>query len=766
MAQNILRGGQRPETSTNSIDEPFEPDPDHTGVGIGRYAVQSLSFPALLILLEAFVLINKNAICLSVAMGLVSGPVCAQEDQEAGELEEILVTAQFRETSLMETTGSISVVQPVTLFDRGAVHLQDVLNVLPNVSFSSGGSRARFVQIRGIGDLEQFVDPKYFPSVGITMDDVDMGGLASAALLLDTRQIEVLRGPQGTRFGTNALAGMINIQSNDPSGQFEGYAQAGVGNYGLWNVAAAVGGPLSDQFQGRLAVSQNSSDGYIYNDYLKSGDSSRIDEFSARGKLRWLGEGNTYADLTVLWVDIENGYDAWSLDSNRHTLSDRPGVDQQQAISIAAKIYWEIHSTLALETIISWSDTDTQYSYDEDWTNPGVCDGFEFCYPYSGFDYQDRQRNNISLDSHLISLNAGDFNWVLGAYAQYRDEDFTRDYYGTFQSHYETQRYALYSQINYDFASNWQFIGGLRLETFSDQYNDSNALRSKTDDQYLTGELTLQYLLDSGNMLYGTVSRGVKPGGINTEASSVFYLMDPGYQDFMQNRLQFGNETLVNFEVGFKGQFLNDKLEMRAAAFYMQRSNAQLESWIWDDINFIWVGYLDSVAKGTNQGLELELNYSPSERIELFAKLGLLKTNVNSISVVDLGPPGEWTQSSIVEINNRDQTKSPRWQYNVGGNVYLTDGLSAQLEVEGRDDSYYGYYHNQKTPDFALFNASIGYQTGNVNIRLWGRNLADKTYAVHGLYFANDPRKDYVNEAYLQLGEPRVFGIEVKYSFY
>lgn len=715
-------------------------------------------------------LIKKIGIWLSLVMGMLPGSLFAQSQQShgqrAGELEEILVTAQFRETSLMQTSGSISVVQPETLSDRGAQHLQDVLNVLPNVNFASGGSRARFVQIRGIGDLEQFVDPKYFPSVGITMDDVDMGGLASAALLLDTRQVELLRGPQGTRFGTNALAGMVNIQSNDPGDQINGYAQAGIGNYGQWNVAAAVGGPLSDQFQGRFAVSQNSSDGYIYNDYLRRDDTNQIDEFSARGKLRWLGAGNSYADLTVLWVDIDNGYDAWSLDSNRHTLSDEPGVDQQQALSVAAKSYWEIQAELALETIISWSDADTQYSFDEDWSNPDICNGIEFCFPFTGFDYQDRQRNNISLDSHLISLNEAAFNWVLGAYAQYRDEDFTREYFGTFVSHYETERYALYSQINYDFASNWQFIGGLRLETFSDQYNDSNGLQSKTDDQYLTGELTLQYHLDNGNMLYGTASRGVKPGGINTEASSVFNLMDVKYQDFMQERLQFGDETLLNFELGFKGQFLNGKLDVRAAAFYMQRTNAQLESWIWDDVNFIWVGYLDSVPEGTNQGLELELDYSLNEHFGLFAKLGLLDTNVKTISVVDLGPPAEQTQSSIVEVRNRDQTKSPRWQYNLGSNIYLTDKLSARVEVEGRDDSFYGYYHNQKIPDYTLFNASIGYQTGAFNIRLWGRNLADKTYAVHGLYFGNDPRKDYVNEAYLQLGEPRVFGLEVKYSFH
>jgi len=88
------------------------------------------------------------------------------------------------------------------------------------------------------------------------------------------------------------------------------------------------------------------------------------------------------------------------------------------------------------------------------------------------------------------------------------------------------------------------------------------------------------------------------------------------------------------------------------------------------------------------------------------------------------------------------------------------------VEIEGRSGSFYGYYHNQKIAGYTLLNASIGYQVGAFNIRAWGRNLTDEDYAVHGLYFANDPRKAYVNEAYRQFGEPRVFGIDVKYVFH
>ena len=706
-----------------------------------------------------------SAFLLAVSIGAIPVVVCAQEIAE-GELEEVIVTAQFRDTELLKSAGSISVVQQATLFDRGAQHLEETLNVLPNVSFSSGASRARFIQMRGVGDLEQFVDPKYFPSVGVTIDDVDMNGLAAVAIMMDIQQVEVLRGPQGTRFGTNALAGMVNIRSIDPSESLTGYAQAGLGNYAGWNVAAALGGPLADRLLGRIAVRQNNSDGYIRNDYLGRDDTNNRDEFSLRGKLRWLGKGDTFADLTVFYVDIENGYDAFSLDNNRRTLSDEPGSDQQQSLSVAGKSYWQINPSLALETILSWSDADTQYSYDEDWSNPDICTGVAFCYPYANADEQNRSRDNISLDSHLLSIEDGRFNWVAGVYTQHRSEDFIRQYYGSFVSEYETQRYAIYGQADYDFSANWHMIAGLRFETFRDDYSDTNGLRSKTDDQYFTGEFTLQYNLNDGTMIYGTLSRGVKPGGVNTEASSVFGFMDPKFHEFMQQRLQFGSESLLNKEIGIKGRYLDDALTLRTALFHMNRNDAQLESWIWDDVNFLWVGYLDSVRSGSNYGMELELDYQLSAAVEVFAGIGWLQTKVDEITVVDLGQPGQWSQSVITEITGRDQTKAPQWQYNIGTKLYFTDRLSARLELEGRSDSFYGYYHNQEIAGYTLINASFGYQVGAVTIRAWGRNLAGKDYAVHGLYFANDPRKGYLNEAYRQYGEPRVWGIDVKYAFY
>jgi iron complex outermembrane receptor protein len=241
--------------------------------------------------------------------------------------------------------------------------------------------------------------------------------------------------------------------------------------------------------------------------------------------------------------------------------------------------------------------------------------------------------------------------------------------------------------------------------------------------------------------------------------------MDPKFRPFMSGRLRFETETLLNKEIGIKGAYFDDALSIRATFFHMDRDDAQLESWIWDDTNFLWVGYLDSVGSGENYGAELELNYRGFAAFDLFANVGWLQTSIDAMTVVDLGEPGQPTNSTISDISNRDQTKAPEWQYSIGSDLRLTASLSARIEVEGRTDSYFGYYHNQKIDGYALLNASIGYQLEQLNVRIWARNLTDKDYAVHGLYFGNDPRKGYVNESYRQYGEPRVVGINFRYDF-
>ena len=260
---------------------------------------------------------DQRATTIAVMASLSPALAFTQEIQPIPVLEEIVVTAGFRESDLMSTPVSVTVIDESIIEARAAQHLEAVLNTAANVSYSSGGSRARFVQVRGVGDLEQFVDPKHFPSVGITVDDISLGGTANAAMLFDVEQVEILRGPQGTRFGGSALAGMVNIRSNRPTETFESFIELGAGNYGRWNAGGVVSGPLSETTAGRLAVQQSKSDGYIDNVFLGRDNTNGLDETSIRASLHFdPSDGSTYS-LTAFRYDGRNGYDAFSLDNTR-----------------------------------------------------------------------------------------------------------------------------------------------------------------------------------------------------------------------------------------------------------------------------------------------------------------------------------------------------------------------------------------------------------------------------------------------------------------
>ncbi|HAR30715.1 MAG TPA: TonB-dependent receptor, partial [Gammaproteobacteria bacterium] len=132
---------------------------------------------------------------LTCATG-VSVLLAALPARSAEPIEEIVVTGEFRRSTLIDTAASVSIV-PLEDYRSGSVnHLEEILGRLPNVNFASGGSRARFVQIRGIGERGQFTEPLN-PSVALVQDGVDLSGLGSTATLFDVAQVEVMRGPQG-----------------------------------------------------------------------------------------------------------------------------------------------------------------------------------------------------------------------------------------------------------------------------------------------------------------------------------------------------------------------------------------------------------------------------------------------------------------------------------------------------------------------------------------------------------------------------------------
>ncbi len=199
-------------------------------------------------------------------------------------LDPIVVGADFREQNLSKTTSSVTIIGEEQIYDKTSQSFIETIASAPNVNFSSGASKAKYIQIRGIGERSQFVTP-INPSVGIMVDDIDFSQSALGVTLFDVKQIEVLRGPQGTTFGTNGMAGVINVEGNEPTTDAGGHIEATAGNYNTKAVGIAINAPIvENKLLSRFSLYKNSSDGYMTNSYLGLEDTNNIDELTAKGK--------------------------------------------------------------------------------------------------------------------------------------------------------------------------------------------------------------------------------------------------------------------------------------------------------------------------------------------------------------------------------------------------------------------------------------------------------------------------------------------------
>ena len=669
----------------------------------------------------------------------------------ADELDAVTITADFRPTTLEDSTVSVSVVTEDELNNRGAEHIEDILNLAPNVNMASGASRSNYIQIRGIGERSQFVSP-INPSVGMYIDGMDFSRSGSAATMFDVDQVEIIRGPQGTKFGANALAGIVNIKTTEPSDEREGHIEVGIGNYGKKSLGIAAGGPLiKNTLLGRFSLHSNQSDGTITNQFLNRDDTANHDELTARGHLKWLANDDLTFDLRYLHLDIDNGYDAFTFDNSRNTVSDEPGKDKLKTNAFSLQSLWDINPAITLETSASYSDSDLEYSYDEDWSYVGQFD--ESLYPYSSFDQYLRNRKNNSLEARLLSneegrLFNGKTDWVAGLYHSSKKEDLRRKYTyleSDFLSQYDTKNTALYGQLDTQLNNKLKLITGLRAEQWDADYEDSNNITISTDELLYGGKLGLEYQLSEKHLSHASISRGYKAGGVNPERPL------PSLED-----IQFGTEYLWNFEVGINSSFFKDKLTTRTSAFYAKRKNLQTKnSYVEarEDGSSSFTDYIDNSGKGYNYGLEAELAWKVNDKLVIKSSLGLLETQF--LKENDSGL-----------TSKRDQAQAPNYQYALGAEYTLSPRLTAGLNLEGKDGFYFSDRHDAKAKSYNLLNANLSYKQGDWKATLWGRNLLDKDYDVRGFgSFGNNPGNGYITETYTQKGEPRTFGLTVSVDF-
>ena len=695
---------------------------------------------------------TSNFLTLSIVTSCTLLTTFAYADEVI--LDPMVVSSDFRVKALSNISNAISVLHKDKIIDKASQNIEDVLNNTPNVNFTSGASRAHYIQIRGIGERSQFKSPVN-PSVGLIIDGIDVSNSALALTMFDLKQIEVLKGPQGTTYGANGMAGVVSLESNEPSTEIEGHVEATAGNYNTKAYGAAIGGTLIDNtLLGRFSIYKNTSDGFTENTFLNRKDTQNIDELTAKVQLRVLVNENHTIDINMMHVDVDNGYDAFNFDNTHQTQSDEPGRDAQTTDAIAIKSNYQVGDIMHLITKASYSKSDMEYSYDEDWSYTGAFS--EDLWPYSSFDKYNRKRNKMDFDLRLVSDTMGRiFNdkadWTLGAYYKNQEEDLLRDYtyaYGPYNSTFDTKNMAVYGQIDSLVSDKVTLTVGLRAEKWEAVFTDSDALSIDTDEVLVGGKIGLSYKEDENNFHYITLSKGYKPGGVNADNA-----LD-------NNARAFKTEHLWNLDVGKTFSNLDGTFKSRLNLFYGLRSDQQVKSSIVqtrEDGSTEFIDYLANAAKSNYYGAEAEMDYFATDALHIFTSLGLLRATFDEYK--DPNP-------SALSMNGRAPAQSPEYQYTVGFDYSVTENISFKAYVEGKDSYYFSNRHNEQSDAYELFNASIMYATENFSATLWGRNLADTDYQTRGFgSFGNNPSNGYTTELYTQQGNPRTFGFTLGYDF-
>jgi iron complex outermembrane recepter protein len=671
---------------------------------------------------------------------------------EDSSLDEVVVTADLRDRELRHLPASATVLDAHTLEVAGVQHFQDVLALVPNLNWSAGTSRPRYFQLRGIGELSQWQGAPN-PSVGFLIDGIDFSGVGMPATLADVERIEVLRGPQGTAYGANALAGLIAVNTRAPRREHELHADLTFGDFGTRGASGVLGGPVGKgESAWRLVAGNYRSDGFRRNSFLGRDDTNGYNESNARLRFRTQASEDLRVDVTAMWADLDNGYDAFSIDNSRTTLSDKPGQDTQLARAIAVRLDLSAE-TFDVVSRSSFGDSHSVYSFDGDWGNDQSWGADS---PYDYFQRFERDRRTVSSDLRFVSKNSVDggsaFAWLAGAYALRTEEDLRQhdiardlvygDYDQRFSSDYRATNLAGYGQLEWRLGDADSIAVGARVEQRRADYIDSANAAFSPDETMLGGSLSLRHTFDEHRMAYLTLARGYKAGGFNIG------------DEVPADRRSFAAESLHSLELGMRAGSAGGSLVADAALFYMRREDQQVQTGTQlvpnDPLTFVL--YTDNAAAGENYGLEGTLQWRPVEFFLVDLRAAILETRYIDYSI------GER------DLDGREQSHAPQYQFDLGLEYRGANGLFARVDLDGLDDFHYDESHDERAPSRVLTHLKAGVSGKHWRAEVWVRNLFDRYYSQRGFRFGNEP-PDFAPTRYVQAGDPRHAGVTVKYTF-
>jgi len=682
------------------------------------------------------------------------------------QLDEVIVTAEKKEEIVQKIPASITALNAKQINAFGLWNTKEITGIIPNLYSADPGDGRDVTSVRGIATSS------YDPTVANYIDGVNQFSLDTyIPSLFDIERIEVLRGPQGTLYGRNAMGGVINIITKQPNNISSGFADISLGNYNQQRMTAGFKTPLiKDKLFFGASILSNKRDGFYTNKFTKSPYDNQ-NGLSGNYFIKYIVSNRWDINLNFKHYANENQGPFPLVFGTAKAIASPYLLNQNATTTMLDKT---TNTSLSIRYTGKGFNFSSQTAYQQNYryyTNP--IDG-----DFSPIDaisiinnYGNKWNNNkvITQDFKFTSAPSSNskLKWTAGAFLFYQDAPvkqatrFGKDanklmigdsLFTTISTSTTIKKgFALYGQVTYALSNKLNMSFGLRNDYENQsasvmgqyQHDPSNKLITTTADTLgrthfnaLSPKISLDYQVNNYSLWYGSYSKGFRAGGLSPLGS------DPSQPPLVGYLPEYSN----NFETGIKNNWLNNKLILNIALFYTKVTDAQVPSLVLPDA----ITITKNTGQLSSKGLEAELMFIPTKGLLLQYSFGATSASYDKLEIASQGANVNLAGKHPIFTPSNTSLLAAQYSHPVSSELQIM--LRGEWKYIGT--SYFDLANNIQQSPYHLLNAKLSMEYKKVALSFWAKNISDTKYISYGYDFGA-----------VHLGDPAIFGTSFSYKF-
>lgn len=707
------------------------------------------------------ILHSRIILCLITVLSVICLSAPPADAEETLQLDTVTVTAEKRKGEAQDVAIPMSVISDIDIEDRNIREMSDLTMFAPNLQFSTNGRMdGGAFGFRGLGLAGMNVFTERSPLI-VNIDGIPWGSRFGLGVdFSNVERIEFLRGPQGSLYGKNSMAGVINIVTKDPGNEFSGKVGFFAEQRNTYGADFQMDAPIvEDRLFIRLSGSYDKSDGWI-------------EDHTPGGEENWNHSENKNLFMKLVAAPSERLKASFQYRFMQTDAGNSPYIVGTKDITYDVTMNFtdpsferDTHdAALKLDYGADIFDVTSITTYR---TTSGESSQYQSLSQYGGFD--DANEYSLSQELRFASRESARFSWLAGVFLS--KEQMERDrmgitmdysYYGLgvlsddWPVTIDTESYAAFGEVTFPvFTEKLKLTLGGRYEHvyremdykhdqtdyftgdsvgYSYLYMADMPVEYDTDGTWSTvlGKAALKYEVNDRFMLYTSVAQGYMPGGFN-------YTMDE------KEYAEFDAQKSVDYELGFKSMLFSNRLMLNANLFYTKYTDLQ----VYQQMSATQFS-VSNAGEAHAKGIEMDFSAKAAKGLSIYGGLGILDAEYDDYE--------ENQGYGAADYSGNSMTDSPDYTAHLGAKYRHPSGVFAAADYHRTGTTYFSKNNSSdyERDPYDLVNAKIGYESEmGIDVYLYARNLLDEEYFTGAIDIYN----------MYEVGEPRTFGVQVNYRF-